>query len=406
MPKTIWYISKYVVPPKYTYVGARGFQLLKEFSKIGHHATLITSDSNHLAKPPKFETSYKYEVIDGVHVTWLKTIKYTTSYSLRRVLSWIHFEYKLLLMPRQKLSKPDVVIVSSLSLLSILNGLLMRQRYKCKLVLEVRDIWPLTLILIGNFSRNNIAIRFLSWLEIYAYRNVDLIVGTLPNLKEHVLEVSSSSKPVVCIPQGVDLSEYEKSENLPENYEKNYIPKGKFIICHTGSIGTANALGTLIEAAQLLKNHDTIHFLMVGEGALKKEYITKTLDLKNITFAPSISKKAVKSVLQKVDVVYFSSYKSPLLRFGQSLNKLIDYMMSGKPILASYTGYQSMINEADCGKFIPAEDVDALCDEILRFEKMPENKRQQMGARGKEWIIKNRQFSTLAKKYLEHIDAL
>ena len=94
--------------------------------------------------------------------------------------------------------------------------------------------------------------------------------------------------------------------------------------------------------------HD-IHFLIVGDGYLKTQFQKQTRDLENITFAPRVAKAAVQSVLSFADVVYFAVHKSPMLHFGQSLNKIIDYMLSGKPVIASFTGFPSMINEAGCG---------------------------------------------------------
>lgn len=78
-------------------------------------------------------------------------------------------------------------------------------------------------------------------------------------------------------------------------------------------------------------------------------------------------------------------------------------MFSGKPVVASYTGYQSMINEAECGIFVPANDVQALKKEIVRFSEMPEAMLTQMGINGHQWIIKNRHYKVLATNYLKEI---
>lgn len=382
----------------------RGFCLLREFSLLGHKTVLITSDSNHLAKAPKFNGKVKHYVEDGVDVYWIKTKKYQNARSFSRILSWLDFELRLWLMPKDELPKPDVIIVSSLSLLTILNGLWLRWRYACKLVFEVRDIWPMVLVASGNVSRFNPLVIFLGWLERLGYRKADVIVGTMPNLAEHVREVLGFSRPVACIPQGLDLSYLHGSEPLSKEYIKSYIPENKFIVCHAGSIGTDNALETLMTCARSMQDREDIHFLIVGEGYLKSQFQKQTKDLTNITFAPRVEKSAVQSLLDMTDVVYFSVNSSSLWRFGQSLNKVIDYMLSGKPIIASYTGYPSMINEAQCGSYVPAEDVPALRAEIERFEAMSAEERTVVGRRGHDWLLRNRQFSTLARDYLHVIE--
>ena len=69
-----------------------------------------------------------------------------------------------------------------------------------------------------------------------------------------------------------------------------------------------------------------------------------------------LTKPQIHSVFQKSDILYFGTYKNIIQKFGQSLNKVIDYMMAGKVIIGSYSGYPTMINEADCGEFVEAEN--------------------------------------------------
>lgn len=404
MAKTIWFLSKYVVPPSSGKVGARGFLLLREFARLGLSAVLVTSDSNHLAYPPVLNGPWLVEEVDGVEVIWLRTRKYAGARSIGRILSWFDFEWRIWRMPKNDRPAPDVVIVSSLSLLTIFNGLLLRRRYRCKLVFEIRDIWPLTLIEVAGVSARHPLVVFLGWIERLGYRRADLIVGTVPNLREHVAEVSQSRKPVVCVPQGIDPGLLQAPEPLDEDYVRTSIPEGKFIVCYAGTIGAANALETLISCATEMANRPDIHFLIVGDGEFKKRFQTQVAGLGNVTIAESVSRSAVQSVLARADILYFAFHKAGRLRFGQSLNKMIDYMLSGKPIIASYTGFPSMINEADCGSFVPAEDVGALRNEIERYAVMSQDDRDAMGERGRAWVLANRGFDTLAMDYLGFLD--
>lgn len=399
--KTIWYISKYIAPPTAAKVGARGFFLLEEFVKNGCRAILFTSDSNHLVSPPLFNQKSFHETVENVEVYWLKTFKYDSARSLRRMISWLDFEWQLFCLSKKNISKPDIIIASSLSLLSILNGLRLKKKYKCKLVFEVRDIWPMVLTEAGKISPWNPFVLFLGWVEKLGYKRSDVIVGTMPNLSEHVKNVLGVEKAVHCIPQGVPPTLLKPASPLPETFINSFIPKNKFIVCHAGSIGADNALETLMTCAFKLQNNKDIHFLIVGEGYLKKKFQEETKELENITFAPRIEKDQVQSLLSHVEVVYFASHPSPIWRFGQSLNKVVDYMYSGKPIIASYSGYPSMINEADCGVFVPAGDVDSLVKEIERFSQMPEEERNKIGKRGRDWLLQNRTYSKLAKDYLD-----
>ena len=188
--KNIWFISKYVCPTNRDGTGTRGFLLMSEFAKLGKKVTVFTSDSNHLINPPKLQNKTMHEQVSGVDIIWLKTLKYGKTKSLRRMLSWLDFEFKLFFLNKSKITKPDVIIVSSLSLLTIINGIIMKYRFGSKLVFEIRDIWPLLLTELKAFSKFNPLILGLGLIEKIGYRFSDMIIGTMPNLKFHLDKIN------------------------------------------------------------------------------------------------------------------------------------------------------------------------------------------------------------------------
>ena len=76
-------------------------------------------------------------------------------------------------------------------------------------------------------------------------------------------------------------------------------------------------------------------------------------------------------------------------------------MFSNKPILASYNGYPSMINEANCGYFITPENSKLLAKEIKRLYLMTKSELNQIGKNGRDWLLKNRTYKKLADDYLK-----
>lgn len=396
----IWYVSKYVSPPAKASAGGRGYLIMREFARAGHRSVIITSDSNQLAEVPSLNEPYLLQEVDGIQLWWMRTMKYTVAKSLRRILSWLDFEWRLWCMSKESLPAPDAIIVSSLSLLTILNGFLLRRRYKCRLVLEIRDIWPLTITEEGGFSRWNPLVLGLGLIERLGYRYSDAVVGTMPNLGEHVAKILGSAKITRCIPMGVDELTLAAGEELPAGYIEEHIPKGKFIVTHAGSIGITNALDTMLACAESLKADTRIHFLIVGEGDLRAHYQKQYAHLPNLTFAPRVPKTMVQSILSYSDLLYFSVHPSTVWRYGQSLNKVIDYMLAGKPVVASYTGFPSMINEADCGTYVQAGDVAALSEEVQRYAAMNKSQREAIGRRGRDWLLANRRYEQLAAEYL------
>jgi glycosyltransferase involved in cell wall biosynthesis len=403
MNRCIWYISKYVSPPTDASAGARGYILMRELAKLGHDCVIITSDSNHLANAPALDATYEFKRIDGLTLCWIKTLKYSSAKSLRRILSWLHFEWRLFWFPKGRVAPPDAVVVSSLSLLTILNGFWLRKKYGCRLIFEVRDIWPLTITEEGGFSRSNPLVKVLAFIERLGYKYADEIIGTMPNLQEHVRHVLGYARKTWCVPMGIDPDSTTDPLEVPQDYKDQYFKKDKFTVAHVGSIGISNALHVFMKCAESSVDHENIHFLLVGEGDLKAEYQRRYGHLPNLTFAPKIPKRMVQSLLCECDLLYFSVHSSEVWCYGQSLNKVIDYMLSGRPVLASYDGFPSMINEARCGDFVPAGDVDALKRKIIDYSKMDAASLSEIGARGRTWILEHRMYDALARSYMEII---
>lgn len=401
MSANIWCINKYAALPSARKGSARTFLLLREMARRGHRCVLITSDSNHLTDSPQLDGARLRRAIDEVDVHWLRTSKYGEAKSLGRVLSWIDFEWQIWRMPKRDLLRPDVVIVSSLSLLSILNGLWLKSKHRCRLVFEVRDIWPLTIIEEGGYSARNPLVMGLAALERLAYRSADAIVGTMPNLEGHVARVVPRHPPVHCIPLGLDEGGLGEPAPLDPEWIGRHLPRGKFIVCHAGTIGITNALEPFLACVRSLQDRPDIHFLMVGEGDLRATYEAQCADLPNITFTGSVPKDQVQSVLRLCDLLYFSTHPSKVWDYGLSLNKVMDYLLAGKPVIASYSGYPTMVDEAEAGTTVPSGDVVALREEILRLADLPPETRDAMGRRGRAWLLRHRQYEDLASSYLD-----
>ena len=405
----IWCISKYACPPKYSKFPARLFWLSKEFIKQGHTATLFTSDATHLGQFPETKENYNFEIIDDVPVHWIKTKKYKKTASISRVLSWFSFEWMLFRFDTSKIEKPDVIIVSSLSIFSIIYGYFLKKKYGSFLVFEIRDIWPLTMTEEANFSKIHPLVIFIGMIEKFGYKVADLIVGTMPRLDLHVKEILGYERPFHCSPLGFNSADCETRSLQNENKFDSVFPKKKMIVGYAGSMGVTNALKPFIKTIQSLKENPDIHFMLVGSGDLRAGYEQDLSGCENVTFLPRIPQNDIKYSLAKCDVLFLSTKNSSKVwDYGQSMNKVVEYMLAGKPIIASYAGYPSMINEAECGKFVKplaSESIEeSMKNAFLEMAAMSEDDRIKFGLKGQNWIRERREYSKLAQLYLEAIE--
>lgn len=406
MKKSIWFISKYASPP-HSRGGQRGFSLAKEFVRAGHVATVITSTSNHFGvfRDDEWDSIGRRFITgsyDDVSLLAHRTISYQRTTSTRRAISWLHFEWGLLRLPIRALPRPTHIIVSSLSLLSILNGYRLAHKFHAKLVFEIRDIWPLTIQTEFGWSHKHPLIAFLSAVERFGYRRSDVVVGTMPNLVEHVRSVSGLKPRIETIPLGID----DDLMRLVPQYIAPSRDTTRTIVGYSGSIGRTNSLGVLLDAATEIGPHKNLEFHFWGGGELLKKYREIYREQSNIHFHGHLDRAELFEEVSKSHVLYLAADNSRLWNYGQSLNKMLEYMMLGRPVIASYSGYPSMLNECGSGVFVPAADKDSLVQKILQLSALPRRDQESMGRKGRDWVLSQRTYARLSGLYLEILDSL
>ena len=399
----ILFISKYATPPDYGTL-SRICYLAEEMNFLGADVSVITSDSNHFGQFPKYQKIYNQLNSKKYKLNIIRTIKYSKTNSLKRIMSWIDFEVKvffLLFFKREYL--PDVIVVSSLSFFTILNGLLFKFFFKVPLVFEIRDIWPLTLTSEGGYKNKNPLIMLMSFIEKNGYKYSDLIIGTMPGLDKHLKKLNIKNKRFFCSPLGFNKNYNLDSENRDIDEILNLDEK-KITIGYAGSMGISNALDNFIETIILMKDNPNVQFSLVGSGDLRNIYYEKLKNLNNVIFGPKIPPSLVPYFLDKCDILYLSTHDSEVWEYGQSMNKVVDYMLAGKTIIASFSGMQSMINEANCGEFINTKDAKTLKKIFEKYISKGKPHLKETGQRGKDWLLQNRSYKHLASEYLRELE--
>ena len=392
-------VSKYAPVPGYG-SNPRWFELGKLIVHQNHSVHIITSDSNHGSNFDLKDRQTATLVAENVRYTIIKTFKYRLSASVARVISWFDFDLKLFRFFRHV--SPDVVLVSSLSLTSIIFGLYIRARHGSRLVFEVRDIWPLTMIEEGGFSKWHPLALYLRLLELWGYRRADLIVGTMPNLKQHVLESGISKRDRAFHTCGIGVSPDRAAEVTPFMFTPDLEARmqGRTIVGYCGSIGLTNNLSDFVDYIEASRRDDVM-FVIAGDGADRARFQSRLGACDNIVFLGRISADQVQGFLRRCDVLFLSTLPSKVWDYGQSMNKVVDYMLAGKYIVVQYTGYPSFINEAACGVFTDGAGLAACLDDAIAT---PRAKRDAIGLAGRRWLLEHQSYKQLASDYLRKIE--
>jgi glycosyltransferase involved in cell wall biosynthesis len=399
--KTIWVFNQFAGHPESGW-GERHFYFAKYWQKAGYRVVIFSGSYNHMFRQlPTTSGTFTHEVVKDIEFCWVKVPKYHPQSVLRFWSNWV-FAWRLLWAPMAQYGSPETIIVSSLPIFPILTAILLRLRNaNIKVLFEIRDIWPLSLIYLANLSKWHPAVLFLGWFEKLGYRRANAVISLLPNARAHIESVAGKEVSFHYIPNGID-AELLISEPLEDEILQR-VPKGKFIVGYAGTMGLANALESFMEAAIILRDYTDIHFMLVGEGYLKPKLIEMAGIDSNVTFISKIRKHQVQSMLQYFDVCFISWHPSKLYEHGVSANKYSDYMLAGKPVLDANNFIKDPVEISGCGIIVKPESARAIAEGVLKFYNMPEKDRKSMGNLGLAYVLEKHSIQYLALDYLKII---
>ncbi len=405
MKKNIWIINQYTGSPYYG-MNYRSYYLAKELIQNEYSVTIFAGSYSHLfTNLPKSKGTFTPENIEGIDYIWVKTPKYKSSKSIARVFNMLVFMFRLLSFGVRSIKKPDIIIISSLSLFPIINAYMWSKIFKIEFILEVRDLWPLSLIEVGGFSKYHPLVLLLGWFEKFGYKKAKHVVSLLPNSMNYMQSRGMETQKFKYIPNGINLQEVQNYQDIDAKTLKS-IPNDKFIVGYLGTIGIANALEYFLEAAEILKENHSIHFVLVGKGGEKSrfEQFCKDKKLSNVTFIDPIAKIQVQGMLGEFDLCYIGWHKEKMYEYGISANKIFDYMYSQKPILHSISIDNDIVESSGSGLRIEAENSILIEESILALSSMSNEELSIMGANAKEYVLKYHTYEALGKRYMELLD--
>ncbi len=374
--RSIWILNHYAGPPEIT--GAiRHYKFAENLIAKGYKVKVFAASSRHDAKENLIQDQSKYllNVFDGIPFVFIRVRSYFGN-SKARVLNMIEYAVRLLSVSRAfDTEKPDLIYASSVHPFTWLAGYGLAKRYKAKFIAETRDLWPETLVAMGQISKNGITAMLMYWIEKFVYKNADKLVFTFPGGKDYVESIGIDASRVRYINNGVDLKEFNINKECHVLNDSHLDDDDTFRITYTGSMGKANALNFLVESAKIIqdKGIKDIRFILFGEGYQKDELEQYVMlnGINNVFFKSSVGKKNIPYILSKSSLNVFTGQNINLYKYGLSPNKLFEYLASGKPTLSNIECGYDILKQYDCGITVKGGSAEALAEGILKFYNMP-----------------------------------
>ncbi|MHA7924115.1 MAG: glycosyltransferase family 4 protein [Marinobacter sp.] len=404
--KTVWIINQYGNLPT-TGIGGRHYYLSRELVNFGYKVTNISARWSHVIRDHDIARSApEDEFVDGFRFYRINVPRYRHAHDRKRIINWFIFAFRLRSLPNKLDEKPDAIIYSSPSLIAFFEAYRLAKKFRCKLIFEVRDIWPLTLVELGGFSPKHPFIRLMQWIEDFAYKKSCYVISNLEGAVDHAKSRGLRPEKFYWIPNGYSEKELKSKEPASPEIIRG-LEGQRFSVTYTGGIGEANSLDTLVEAAAYLKHRDDIHINVVGSGRLTHELkeMVKSLGLNNFHFWNAVPKSQVQSILQASDACVICWRASYLYKYGLAANKLFDYLYAGRPVINAYSGGYDIVARYKAGLTIPAEDPVALAHAISNFADTDPSILCNMGANGKKAATERHEYTNVALKLVSVLEA-
>lgn len=402
----ILYLAHFAGSPEHGMVHAY-YYLAQEWLKLGHEVTIVAASYAHpRATQPDVQKKTTEQWIDGIRYLWVPTSAYKSENHLGRGRNIIQFVARTW-FGRLPVKQADLVICSSHHPFAIFPARRLAKKFNARLVFEVRDLWPLSLIELGNISRFNPFIWLMQKAENYAYSKADHVVSVLSGSKAYMMEHGMAPEKFNFIPNGVAIPDNDEFTALPESHQRLLEQKDskEFWLGFAGRLNNAVALHYLIEAMKRVKNANVKLFIL-GDGEKKPslQSIVEKSGLKDkVVFLETVKKSQVASFLHHMDAVYLGLQRQSLFRFGISPTKLNDYMLAAKPVIYAIDAPDDPVVASGCGISCQPENVNDIAKAINMLADKTPTEREAMGRRGHDWLIKNREYSILAAKFLEKV---
>jgi glycosyltransferase involved in cell wall biosynthesis len=388
-------------------------ELTKRWSDAGHDITVVTSAPDY----PEGEMYEGYEnkwiqtdEIDDVTVYSTKTVPASNAGMGKRALKFLWFMLTSMVVSLRLSPSPDIVISTSPQPLTGVSGYVVSRLRRCRFVFEVRDLWPETITAVSDVD-NPLIIRAIDTLVTFVYRRADRVVTVSRAFEDSLVESGIDEDDLWYHPNGVDPSFVEDFESAdPVSPDIEALVNGRFVVSYVGTIGRAQGLGVVLDAAKRLageQEYEDILFLIVGYGADMKSLQGRVEreDIDNVVFTGRKPKKMVPSILAETDVSLV--HLKPRDLFETVIpSKIFESMAARLPIILGVRGEaERIVAEANAGIPIPPGDDAALADAVRRLHDDPEQRRT-LGEKGGRYVRAEFAWDAIAEDYLSNLERL
>jgi glycosyltransferase involved in cell wall biosynthesis len=179
-----------------------------------------------------------------------------------------------------------------------------------------------------------------------------------------------------------------------------------FSIVFTGNVGQAQAMETIVEAADLLRLHPEIRFYVVGDGS-RAEWMVEEVErrkLGNLRLTGRFPAADIPAILDAASGLLVTLRNDAVGAYTIP-SKLQGYMAARRPIIACMNGEGArVVAQAQAGLVCPAENPETLADAVLRLQALSADERMSLGQNGYRYFMSHYEATRLTSELVAHLE--
>ena len=299
----------------------------------------------------------------------------------------------------------DAIYVVSTPPIQGAMGALIKKFKKVPLIYNLQDIFPDSLVGTGLASKNGFLWKIGRVIEDFTYRNADKIIVISEDFKRNIMAKGVPEEKIEVIYNWVDekvVVNINRENNVL--FDRYNLDPDKFYITYCGNIGLTQNMNLLLEVAQELSSINDIHFVVVGEGAYKKD-VERLIDdkqIRNVTLLPFQPYEEISHVFSLGNIGLIIS--KPGVGENSVPSKTWSILSAERAVIANFdeNELKSIIETNHCGIFTKAGDKDAFKNAILTLYNNKEDT-IKMGRNGRQFILQSLTREIGTSKYVDVI---
>jgi glycosyltransferase involved in cell wall biosynthesis len=298
-----------------------------------------------------------------------------------------------------------VVIATSPQILVGLSGWAAASLRFLPWVFEVRDLWPESLVGVGQSSANSLLYRSVGRVAKFLYRHATHIVVDGEWKRRHLIQQGVEVHRISVIRNGVEenfcLDPNSSEAQLARLKVRNELGlRDEFVLLYAGTLGMAHGLETILQAAERLRDHRDIAFIVMGAGAERAQLCRSIEDsrLANVRMLEKQPRERIPAILAAADACLVPLRNQEVFKSAIP-SKMFEAMAAGKPAILGVEGEaKEILLASDAGLAVQPEDPGAMVAATLKLR----NDRSYcltLGRNGRQAVMERYLRRTEAAKY-------